>query len=79
MTNKAATGSFVVVLMLMSSGRVITHFLNAKLVTKLADFSTSRKEMKHFQVLPEIKPTELSRERGPRCHPVKAYCVILTK
>lgn len=63
LTMKTAASSFAVVLMLMSSGRVITHFLNLKLVTKLSDFSTSRKEMKHFKFLPEIKPTDLSRER----------------
>lgn len=44
----------------MSAGRAITHVLNPRLVTKL--FSTSRKEVKHVKVLPEIKPAELSQE-----------------
>lgn len=76
---EATASSSVVVLMLMSSGRVITCFLNPKLVTKLSDLSTSRKKMKHFQVLPEMTPTELSREGGPICHPVKPCCIILSE
>lgn len=73
---EATASSSVVVLMLMSSGRVITCFLNAKLVTSLSDLSTSRKKIKHFQVLPAMTPAESSREGGPICPPIKAYCIV---
>lgn len=57
LTTEAAASGFVV-LMLMSSGRVFTHSLNPKVVAKLSDFSTQRKKVKHFEVLPEIKSAE---------------------
>lgn len=49
LTTEAAASGFVV-LMLMSSRRVVTHTLNPKVVTKLPDFSTWRKKVKHFEV-----------------------------
>lgn len=63
LATKGAAGGFVVVLMLISSGKVITHFLNPRLVPKLSDYSNSRKKKMNFKGLPEIKPTELSRQK----------------
>lgn len=76
---KAAGRSFVVVFMLLSSGRAITHLVKPKPVSELSGSSTSGEEMKLFGFMGHQIQRAEQREAPDAILSRLTYSVILSK